>query len=365
LTRFSGRIVLRDAAVVAPGYVIPGLVSLALVGVLFARLGANEFGLWALIYAVAFGVPLLTTSAVEAVTLRYQHRERQGIRWQVWAPALVATAIVGGIVALLLIPERTPEIAGATSLLSVAVGAYLIRIAQLRADLRFAASSVAASTRAIAGGLLATIGALTLGSAAASAIGMAIGVMVAIVLSTIGGQRVRETVDDKPAAGTADLRVYGSASLVIAVGLFVLSVGDRFVLSAVRPLDEVGVYAAVYNVVDLVIRLGPAVVMIALRPRLFRAWDVDDFSRLVPWLGGLSGLILWGSCALSLGFVIVARFVGAGVDIQGLVGPIAIGISAAAVASGVSFAYSASERQVRLAFNVVGCAVLNIGLNAL
>ena len=47
------RPVLRDSILVAPSYVVPGVVSLLLVGLLFATLGAAQYGVWALMFALA------------------------------------------------------------------------------------------------------------------------------------------------------------------------------------------------------------------------------------------------------------------------------------------------------------------------
>lgn len=358
------RIVVRDAALVAPGYIVPGLVSLATVTILFSTLGSSEYGLWALMFAVASGVPLLTTSAAEGLILRYQHRSLGRPSRAHWLGALGGTVVVSAVLAAVLLPVPSAPNIAATSLLSLSIATYLLRMAQLRADMRFGVSSAFASLRAITGGVLAAIAAVVTRSADAVAVGMAIGFIVALGMTTL---RDPGRPDPSPVAADATAQVsrfsYGTASFVIAVALFILSVGDRFILSVVGPLAEVGVYAAVYSVVDLVIRLGPAVLAVALRPHVFRAWDRREAPTLMKRVGGIAALILWGSCAASLGLVIVASAASFGGQGHQLVGPIAIGISAAAAAAAISFVYSASERQVRLAIHVAACAALNIALN--
>jgi O-antigen/teichoic acid export membrane protein len=358
------RIVVRDAALVAPGYIVPGLVSLATVTILFSTLGSSEYGLWALMFAIASGVPLLTTSAAEGLILRYQHRSVGRPSRAHWLGALGGTVVVAAVLAAVLLPEPSAPNVAATSLLSLSVATYLLRIAQLRAEMRFGVSSAFASLRAITGGVLAAMAAVVTRSADAVAVGMAIGFVVALGVTSFRDPARSDpsTAPSESPAHTSRLS-YGTASFVIAVALFILSVGDRFILSVIRPLAEVGVYAAVYSVVDLVIRLGPAVLAVALRPHVFRAWDRREAPASTRRLGGIAALMLWGSCAVSLGLVIVANAISLGGQGHQLVGPIAIGISAAAVAAAISFVYSASERQVRLAVHVAACAALNIALN--
>lgn len=358
---------MRDVAFVAPGYVVPGAVSLALVPLLFATLGASEFGLWALMYAVASGVPPLTTSAVEALTLRYAHRAKGAIVREHWLVSLAATAGLGALLAVGLIPVRSTAVVSVSVILAVAIGAYLLSMAHLQSAMRFAAASLAASVRAVVGGALTIAAAVAVGTAVTAAVGMSVGFLVAIGLTSVHWSRSRPSADGvgRHDAEPSGRLSYGSASLIIAVGLFVLAVGDRFILSFYRPLADVGVYAAVYNLLDLAIRLGPSIVLVAIRPRLFRAWDAQEPDGVRGWYGGVSAILFWASSSIGVGIVILSQVIVDDVAVRELVGPVAFGLSASIVATSVSLLYSASERQPRLAVNVAVCALLNLGLNFL
>ena len=52
----------REWLTVAPAYAVPGLASFILVPVLFALLGADEYGRWVLIYGLAAGIPQLSAA---------------------------------------------------------------------------------------------------------------------------------------------------------------------------------------------------------------------------------------------------------------------------------------------------------------
>ena len=357
----GARPVLRDSALVAPSYIVPGIVSFVLVGLLFTLLGAAGYGVWALMFAVASGVPLLTTSAAESLILRYRHRGPRAIDPRAIPVSLLATTLVAALAGALLLPVRDASTIAATSVLSLSIATYFIRVAQLRADLRFGSASILASTRAIAGGALAVMGAWIAGPAGAAA-GMAVGFLASIALST-WPTRGRDPSAPPAQMPASDQRAFGLASMVIAVALFILSVGDRFILSVFRPLEEVGVYAAVYAIVDLIIRLAPSVVTVAIRTPLFRAWDMARSQVLTAWVGSLFAVVLWGSSVVSVVLTLTAALWLQDPTSQALVAPIAFGLTAAAVAMGLSFLFAASEMQVRLAALVVVSAALSIGLN--
>src|SRR5215212_3054102 len=66
-----GLVRLRDIGLLIPAYAVPGVASFVSVPVLFAVLGAPEYGRWALLYGIAAGVPQVTTSWLEARVLRF------------------------------------------------------------------------------------------------------------------------------------------------------------------------------------------------------------------------------------------------------------------------------------------------------
>ena len=276
--------------------------------------------------------------------------------------ALVATASVTAVAGVLLLPDPDASQIAATSLLAVTIGAYFIRVAQLRAELRFGTASILASMRSIVGGALALLAAAVAGPTGAAA-GMALGFILSIGLTA---RRSSGPPAEMVEAGTrTDQRAYGLASMVIAVALFLLAAGDRFILSVFRPLEEVGVYAAVYTIVDLVVRLAPSVVTVAIRTPVFRAWDRAGSRVLTAWVGSLFTVVLWGSSIVSVLLEVTSRWWLPNPVSQALVAPIAFGLTAGAVATGIGSLYAASEMQPRLALLIGVSAALNIGLNVL
>ena len=365
----NARRVVRDTLLVAPGYLVPGMATLIGVPILFRTLGAAQYGLWSLINAIASGVPPLTTSSVEALTIRFSHREHGRHRLAEWGFATSASALLGAILAGLFVPDAPLGTLLVTASLSAAVSVYLIWIASLQARLRFGSSSTAASFRAVVGLALAIAGAVATGSAVIAALGLTAGFVIGILASFVSRGSVDAEIVTTTAAQTTRTSggrlSYGTASIIVAVGLFVLNVGDRFLLSTLSGLAALGVYAAVYTIEDLVLRLTPAVLLVAVRPRVFRAWDSADTRRVTSGTAGITAMILWLGVVLTAGIILVGDMLGSSSVALPLLGPIAIGLSASVAATSVSFLYSAAEQQWRLALHVAIAAIVNVGLNLL
>ena len=370
LTRIgpNARRALRDSILVAPGYLVPGIATLIGVPILFRTLGAAEYGLWSLINAIASGVPPLTTSSVEALTLRFGHRDQDRRRIRERVVAASASGALGAVLAFLFIPGDSVATVVVTAALSTAVGVYLLWSANLQSGLRFGSASAVASARALLGLALAVLGAVITGSAIAAAWGLTAGFTTAVVASFFLRPPVDRTDGERaqpaPPLGTRRLS-YGLGSILVAVGLFELSVGDRFILSALSGMSDVGIYAAVYTIEDLVLRLTPSVVLVAIRPRIFRAWDGAHVGRVMHSTAGVTAVIVWLGLALTAGILLAGELLGATGSVAPLLGPIAVGLSAGVAASSLSFLYSAAERQWRLASHVSVAAVLNVALNLL
>jgi hypothetical protein len=96
---------------------------------------------------------------------------------------------------------------------------------------------------------------------------------------------------------------------------------------------------------------------------VFRAWDRAGSRVLTAWVGSLFAVVLWGSSIVSVLLEVSSRWWLPNPASQALVAPIAFGLTAAAVATGIGSLYAASEMQPRLALLIVVSAALNIGLN--
>lgn len=363
----------RDSLVLAPGYVVPGAASLILIPLLFDSIGASEYGVLALILAVANGVPQLTTSWLEAVFVRFAHH--RGLETSGWvvAAALAASGLAGALFSALFIPAPDAQVILTTTLFTAMVGGYLLVVARLQSLMRFGAISRGATLRSIVGGTLAVVLGLVFRTATMAAVGLTVGFAVGIVVMLVDRRRTAGPPDDpRPGGvlaegqrrlGRRELAAYGAGSLAVAGSLYVLSVGDRFVLSAVRPLSEVGIYAATYGIVDLLFRLAPSIVFVVVRPQIFRIWDRGARSDVLSLVAVVACLLGWLLVALSIVILVVATgAVFLPID-PVLAGPITVGLAAFVVANSFGLLYAAEMRQMRLGFNLALAATLNIALN--
>ena len=370
-----------DWFLVAPAYVVPGIASFLLVPILFSVLGPGEYGRWVLVYGVAVGVPQVTSTWLETVTIRFGHRQSIDVR--LTAMALALTVTLASLVAALLVPGLDAFGILATAIYTGTIASYVLAIARLQSRQRFGSLASTAVLRSLLSAIFAVAAAFVGHSASAVAFGSAIGFLLGIVVAWIAGTRhVSSRLEDKAAPVEAvkediptpepapdgpprlSARFVGS-SIVIAMALFALSVGDRFILSAFRPLSEVGVYAATYNMADLAGRLIPSIVLVTLRPRVYRAWDagwrtwvreqVTDAGFILAWVGVGVALALLGLSLTNVPLPIE----------PGLVGPISVGLAAMFASNALGLAYTAAGRQATLAWQVALTAVLAIVANLL
>lgn len=363
----------RDSAVLAPSYVVPGLASLLSIPMLFATLGPAQYGILALILAVANGVPQLTTGWLEAVVVRFAHRPEFHLPVRGAITALLGSCLLGGVLSAVLIPTPDVLVAASTALLTGTIGAYLVATARLQAMLRFGTVSGGAIVRAIVGAVASVAFAVVFGTAAGAAVGFAVGfglgtavlVMARSRAATAGVASQAEGPVKREPQGESrgDIAGYGFGSLAVAGFLYLLSVSDRFVLSSFRPLDEVGIYAATYGIVDLVFRLVPSVLFVVVRPRVFRAWDRGDAPRVMSLVVLAADALGWIIALLSIGVILVAT-IGDFLPIDArLAGPITIGLAAFVASSTFALVYGAGLRQGQLAVHLALAAALNVGLN--
>lgn len=363
----------RDSAALAPSYVVPGLASLLSIPVLFATLGPAQYGILALILAVANGVPQLTTGWLEAVVVRFAHRPEFHMPVRGVVSALLGSCLVGGVLSAVFIPTADVVVAASTALLTGTIGAYLVATARLQAMLRFGAVSGGAVLRAIVGTVGSVAFAAAFGTAVAAAVGFAVGFGLGTAVLVLATSKPAKTDVAFPAEARVkrepqgesrrDIAGYGFGSLAVAGFLYLLSVSDRFVLSSFRPLDEVGVYAATYGIVDLVFRLVPSVLFVVVRPRVFRAWDRGDAPRVLSLVVLAADVLGWILALLSIGVILVAT-IGDFLPIDArLAGPIAIGLAAFVASTTFALVYGAGLRQGRLAVHLALAAALNVGLN--
>jgi len=366
-----------------PGYAVPGVASFLSVPLLFATLGAAEYGRWALLYGIAAGVPQITTSWLEQRLVRFGHRWGRSTDRSRVAIAVAASLVVSVALATIVVPRASMLDVAAAATLTALVSSYVLLIAALQSALAFGSISAAATVRSVLGSALGVIAAAATGSAALAIFGMAAGYAVGEV---IGWLRRSPSAAAAPTAATApstsaappspepgsgegslppERTSYGVASAVAAVGAYELSVGDRFLLAALRPLGDVGGYAATYSLIDLVGRFVPSVVIGAMRPRLFRAWDAGVRGDVSRTAASVAALMTWVVASLVAVLALAGRFIGFLPVDPVLVWPIGIGFACFMAANTVALAYSAATRQIRLAAHVAGAAVANVVLNLL
>jgi O-antigen/teichoic acid export membrane protein len=351
----------REWLIVAPAYVIPGLASFVLVPVLFSVLGADEYGRWVLIYGLAVGIPQLSATWLEATTVRFGHRETVDPRLTL--VALGASVLMASAGAAIFVPDIDAVGIAVTGIYTAAIASYVLAVARLQVHLRFASLATTAIVRSVLSALFAAAAALVGGTAVAVAAGSTLGYLIGVALTSLpvkGWSRAAaapstpdvDVLDSDPPPAREPLRPsvrFAFASAAISVSVFVLSIGDRFILSVFRPIGEVGVYAATYSLADLAGRLVAAIVLVTLRPRVFRAYDagraawardrVEDAAIVIGWIGVVIGLALLALASLDVPLPIA----------RGLVGPISIGLAALFAATCLGLVFTASGQQELLA----------------
>jgi len=374
-------------ALLIPGYAVPGIASFVSVPLLFAALGDAEYGRWALLYGIAAGVPQFTTSWLEQRLLRFGHRWGRSTDRRRVAVAIAASLVVSVGLAAIVVPHATALDVLAAATLTALVGSYVLLIAALQSAMAFGSISVAATVRSVLGSALGVLAGAATGSAAIAIFGMAAGYAAGEVLGWLrreapgpAREAARPAASTLPAGmdpppqpvdiGGPDERLvppertsYGVASAVAAVGAYELSVGDRFLLAALRPLGDVGRYAATYSLIDLVGRFVPSVVVGAMRPRLFRAWDAGLRTDVARTAVSVAALMAWVVTSLVTALGLAAHLGGFLPVDAGLVAPIGVGFACFMAANTVALTYNAATRQVRLAGNVAVAAIANVALN--
>jgi O-antigen/teichoic acid export membrane protein len=349
-----------DLARLAPMYLIPGIASFVSAPILFALLGASEYGVLALAGAISLGIPYLTASWVESTTIRFGHI-RQPSRFAAGA-SLLASGVAGALAAAVVLRDQPPILWIEVGALTASIGGYLLRSAHLQSMMRFAEVSRLAAARAVVGSALAVV----LGAVTRSSTGAVLGFVIGyVVVTTLTTRATRELEPARPAAGSPDLsgaRLFGLASMGVAIGLYLLSAGDRFVLNAFRPLSEVGVYAISYTLTEMVMRLMPSVLTVVMRPRVFRLWDAAETTRARALIGAAIALLLWAGGWVQIAWLTIVQLVTTSVDPQ-VAGPVSIGITSLSIAFSISLLLTAGLAQTRLALTTVTCAILAIAAN--
>jgi O-antigen/teichoic acid export membrane protein len=354
----------------APSYLAPGVASLVSIPLLLATLGPSEYGLFALVLAIANGVPQATTSWLEATVVRFAHRPSSAWPTAAVAVAVGSSALVGAAIAAALVPSANDVTIACAGLLTATIGAYLISAARLQAALQLFGITLAAMARAVVGAVAAVALAADTHDGAVASLGITLGFGVGLLVMTPYIRTpIRAAATGIRSGSRSTERIemarYGGGSLLVASSLYVLSVGDRFVVAALRPLRDVGIYAATYGVIDLVLRLLPSIAFVVLRPRLFRAWDAGHKTSVLStvWLAALGLSSILGIVALMV-TALATLAPGVAVDAR-LAGPIAIGIVAFVAANCFGIVYGAQLRQVRLGTHLAACALMNLSLNIL
>lgn len=349
---------MRDVARIAPTFFVPGIATFISAPILFATLGADNYGVLALGLAIAIGVPQLTSSWAESTIIRFGHVRRPSRMSEVLS--LLLSGLAGMLAAALVLGDEPPILWIEVGALTASVGAYVLRAAHFQSMMRFSAVSRLAAYRAIVGSALAVILGLVAGGPDGAIIGFAIG-FAAVTAVTSRGHGQRQ--DAGPAAMASDEfkpRAFGIASMGVAISLYVLTAGDRFVLNAFRPLDEVGVYAISYTLTEMVMRLMPSVLLVVIRPRVFRSWDLAEAGTAYALIGDAIALLLWAMAWAQIAWLIVVQSAGMSVVELHIAGPVSIGITSLSVAFAISLLLTARLDQARLAMSTMACAALAI-----
>jgi O-antigen/teichoic acid export membrane protein len=356
---------------------IVGVITLPILARVFTRAEYGRLELASALLAVGLAVADFGFASAAQRSYYDYSREESEARRTVISTALLATTVIGILVAVVLIFARDPvsrllfgDRFSAPLVVTVALAIPLVNSASfvreaMRLEFRawqYVASSVLASVMAGALGIIAVV-AFDL-----HVRGVFVGIIVGNLLAAVYGAFVLRR-DISRHFSLPELRPmlkYGSPLIVVAVAMWALTLVDRIMLRELGSLPDVGEYA-VANRVANVLLLGVTGFALAFGPYIFSIYSEDrDLERSVR--AQALRYVTIGLATVGLVLAIFAR------EIIDIVAPAfdqayeAVGLLALAVVlygistvamSGISYA----RRTGVLAAITLTAAMVNIGLN--
>lgn len=372
----SERRVASNTAVQVAGKAVVVLIGLGSIAVLTRYLGAEGYGKFslALTYVQAFGVLAdigLFTIVVRELARRPERAEQLvGNALTVRAVLSVVVIALAASISLLLPYEPDVRvaivIAGVPFLLGL-LNTSLVAIFQARLQMGFAVVSETAG-RAAAFAAAVAVAALDLGFYAVLG-AAAVGALVALAITWRFARRVT-TVRFR--ADPAVIRELVRASLPLGLALALNEIYfrvDTLIISLSRSIEEVGLYALAYRVLELAAAF-PAVFLASVFPVLSR-YVADGDQRVRPTVQAASDVFVLVGVPLAAGGLVLAPAVvelAAGSDFADSATPLRILMFAAALSfvNGLfGYCLIAADRQARALWLNATALVVNVVLNIL
>jgi O-antigen/teichoic acid export membrane protein len=362
------RVAASTAAQVGARVVI-GLIGIASIAVLTRYLGAADYGRYtlALAFVAAFGVAAdigLYTILVRELA-RTPERTSELVGNALTLRAILWVGASGLAAAIAFAVGYEPRVRAAVALAALPMGLGLLQAAvqavfQARLDmLPVAVAEV--SGRAVAFALAVLVAALDLGFYAVL-LAAAGGALASLVFTAAAA--ARRGVDLRPRADRAVWRTLVVAALPLGLSLGLTELyfrADQLIISAFRPIEEVGLYGLAFRVVELAATL-PGALLASVFPVLAEGRERGALQAAFDVFVVLGAPLALGGLVLADDVVIAV----AGAEFAGAADPLRILLFAIALAfvNGLfGFLLVARDRQRDvLRINLAALAV-NLGLN--
>ncbi|MFA5862890.1 MAG: oligosaccharide flippase family protein [Candidatus Thermoplasmatota archaeon] len=284
--------------------------------VLFLRIaGPEAYGNWNLLILTTTVIALVATLNLQMAVVRFAAGETSKALAGARVRRLLQTVIVlalGGTVLTMLLADLAARVSGEGGFAFVLrIGAPLVL---LQAIIVTANASLLAAHKAT---LLSIVGSgltlLELG--AAGAVLWLGGSLVWVVLAYMAAKAFSATIllwlvwrafpgDGVGDVGWKDTVRYSLPALPATVAIWMLNSGDRYLISHFQGMSDVGRYAAVNGIANLLL-LVPVPLSITLFPRVMHLWETGDRAKASRYLTHAMSYLLITLAPIAVGLVLV------------------------------------------------------------
>jgi O-antigen/teichoic acid export membrane protein len=279
---------LKDMALFAPSQFLPALTALITTPILTRLFPPAEYAFWSLALSVSSLLVALAGSGLGSAALRFYPAYATRSALDVFFAAVgvsvgVAITAVGGVSLLALALFRTALPAGLVRLWPLVVLIFVVQsvfgicMVVIRAQARSGLFTVLQLTT--------NYGGLGLGLLLVVAFGWRVegllwGTFLALVLSlpfllALATRGVRIRLREFQLKDAVQLWEYAWPLTLGNVATWALRVSDLFIIAAVRPARDVGLYSVSYNISSKSIELLGALFLLSVSPLVYRTWETE------------------------------------------------------------------------------------------
>ncbi len=310
----------KDIAVYFPGKLLPALAAFITIPI-FARLfRPEEYGVLAVIgMFTSAGVIAVSNWLSNSVMRFLPHYRRQGQLNRFYSNLLCASALSLMVCTIVAVPVyfvaratvsenvfRLFPLAGGIIVISTL---YAIFQTVLRADQR--------SKLFVGFDLLQVFGALAIGFTLVIALdfgveGILLGSLAAMTTASLGmgwwllWQGIELKIAHISSETLREFSVYGLPLGIAAMGSWILTLSDRYIIEFFRGTYEVGVYSMSYSLASKSINLVVSPLMLAVGPILINTWESEHKDATPQLLGQITRITLLLVVPMVVGLSVLA-----------------------------------------------------------